>query len=748
MNPKLHPQNSREQSSAGGFGLDDVYFTVFRHKRLLLICFCLGAIAAVVVRFVTPVLYSSNAKLLVRYVLENRQVNPSSQDSRIVSPDSGGENILNSEAEILTSLDVAKEAASVIGPTNILAIRGGGTNLLTAAGAIRGGLYVSLPRRSDVIVVGFEYPDKEVVQPVLNEVIKIYKRKHEEIHLGLGLGDDYYAQERDKIRDQLSATEKQIEELLHQAKVVSIEDTRKTYAAQISKLMDELLTAQTELAEHKALLGDLSSNGNPTNDFKLVPQEKLDLYAGITKRLSDLTKREQDLLLQYTDAHPEVQAVRRQIAELKEKKADLERAYPLIAELGSTISREGNNVSGVDLMAEMAGIKALSIKVNVLQERLSNVQVSASSILALEPKVSQLQRQKEVQEQHFRYYSSSLEQAREGELNAGKVTNISVVEKPTPPIRDNKRMLKMIVAAFGGAVGLGLGLAFLIDFVLDRTIKRPSDVKRCLRLPFLIAIPDTNWNGRLKLPSWLTAARNSANHSKQNNRRDLTLRTRNGLAPWDREHPLRPYADALRDRLVTYFEVNDVGHKPKRVAITSCGVGSGVTTLAGGLAAALSKTGDGNVLLVDMNSGQGEMHPFYNGEPSDSSVSAPPHGNEAEAQTQKTEQTDVPIAPDAEDNANNKLVKALPTAFAHLVPLLKTDDYDYIVFDMPPVSQTSVTPRLAGHMEVVLMVLESEKTGQILASHATALMGESLANILTVLNKYRQHVPAQLSQEL
>ncbi len=328
------------------------------------------------------------------------------------------------------------------------------------------------------------------------------------------------------------------------------------------------------------------------------------------------------------------------------------------------------------------------------------------------------------------------------------MTNISVVENPTPPIRDNKRMLKMIVVAFGGVLGLGVGLAFLIDLVLDRTIKRPSDAKRCLRLPFLLAIPDTNWNGRLKLPSWLTAARNSANHAKQNNRQELMLRTRNGLAPWDREHPLRPYADALRDRLVTYFEINDVGHKPKRVAITSCGVGSGVTTLAGGLAAALSKTGDGNVLLVDMNSGQGEMHPFYNGEPSDSSVSAPPHGNEAEAQTQKTEQTDVPIAPDAEDNANNKLVKALPTAFAHLVPLLKTDDYDYIVFDMPPVSQTSVTPRLAGHMEVVLMVLESEKTGQILASHATALMGESLANILTVLNKYRQHVPAQLSQEL
>ena len=186
-------------------------------------------------------------------------------------------------------------------------------------------------------------------------------------------------------------------------------------------------------------------------------------------------------------------------------------------------------------------------------------------------------------------------------------------------------------------------------------------------------------------------------------------------------------------------------HKPKRVALTSCGAGAGVTTLAGGVAAALSKTGDGNVLLVDMNSGNGELHPFYNGEPSDPAAGNfhfdPPLRSQAE-------ETASPASTGEENSDNNKLVKALPTAFAHLVPLLKTDEYDYIVFDMPPVSQISVTPRLAGYMDVVLMVLESEKTGQLLARQAAALLGESRANVLSVLNKYRQHVPLRLSQEL
>jgi len=36
-----------------------------------------------------------------------------------------------------------------------------------------------------------------------------------------------------------------------------------------------------------------------------------------------------------------------------------------------------------------------------------------------------------------------------------------------------------------------------------------------------------------------------------------------------------------------------------------------------------------------------------------------------------------------------------PKRFASLMPKLKASDYDYIIFDMPPVTQTSMTPRLA-----------------------------------------------------
>jgi Mrp family chromosome partitioning ATPase len=63
------------------------------------------------------------------------------------------------------------------------------------------------------------------------------------------------------------------------------------------------------------------------------------------------------------------------------------------------------------------------------------------------------------------------------------------------------------------------------------------------------------------------------------------------------------------------FEVRGITHKPKLIAVTSTGHGAGVTTTAAGLAACLSETGDGNVLLVDMNQEQGSAQQFCQGRP-------------------------------------------------------------------------------------------------------------------------------------
>jgi len=183
-------------------------------------------------------------------------------------------------------------------------------------------------------------------------------------------------------------------------------------------------------------------------------------------------------------------------------------------------------------------------------------------------------------------------------------------------------------------------------------------------------------------------------------------------------------------------------HKPKLIAVTSCSQGAGVTSTAAGLAATLSETGDGNVLLVDMNLEQGAAHPFHRGKPACGLLDA----LESETRDPALVQEKLYLA--SMNDTASKLPNHLPRRFTHLVPKLKMSDYDYIIFDMPAITQTSITPKLAMYMDMVLMVIESEKTNRDVVEQANALLAQSNVSARAVLNKYRSYVPRWLHEEL
>src|SRR6195256_838505 len=128
----------------------------------------------------------------------------------------------------------------------------------------------------------------------------------------------------------------------------------------------------------------------------------------------------------------------------------------------------------------------------------------------------------------------------------------------------------------------------------------------------MLTIPYQSSNGRLRLP-WKNGQRGGKNTPDNSNA---------SLAPWDVEHFIRPYSEAIRDRLGLYFELHGVTHKPKLVGFTGFSEGAGASSLAAGVAAALSETGEGKVLLVDVNASNGEVHPFFEGRPAASLASA------------------------------------------------------------------------------------------------------------------------------
>lgn len=745
MNSGNHPEPHREPVPHTGAGLDDVLYTVFRHKWLILCFVLLGLVAAGVVRLLKPPLYKSEAKISVNFVLQSTGVTPANPETQVAAPGIGAQAIMDAEVELIKSLNTASMAATNFGPARILAKHGGGDDALGAAGLICSGLTVEPPRSATINVV-FKHPDQSIVQPVLDELIKAYKLRHDAMRTFRDM-EDVFAKEKEASVKKLAELDDKLRQLKIRAGVLNPEETKKVYQDRISKLQDELFEAESRLAQRQAFYGEWIAK--PANaPENIVPVETMDDYRELVTQLDELKRRTRRLLLELMPDHPDVKKGIRKTQELTQMKVDLEARYPSLKNLAAAGPlNTGTTNAAVDVSMAVAEINTLKRTAESISNQLALVKVEAFQLMDYAKDYTELERARSIEQRNLDSILAKLENARMTDSTGagGRVTGMYLTQSPTPPDIDIKKQLKLIGIAFGGCVGLGLGLAFLIDMVLDRTIRRRADVARLLHLPVLLTIPDTAWKNGIHFP-WLA----TNGHHKPQRRLAPTeapaAESTMAVAAWNPTNHLQYHVEGLRERLITHFEVNNLNHRPKLVALAACDEGSGVTTLAAGLAAALSKTGDGTALLVDMNAADGKTHSFYKGKPG----CGPSESTEIEAavEDELPPAATLSVATIPTDRRkHDRLADLLPPSFNHLVPKLKANEYDFIVFDMPPVTQTSVTPRLASHMDIVLMVLESERTGQLPASRATALMREARANVVAVLNKCRTYVPARLAHE-
>ena len=562
---------------------------------------------------------------------------------------------------------------------------------------------------------------------------------------------DFLTNETARLRSELAQTENSLREAENLSGVIaSVDDTKKAYSDQISKLREDIFTAKSDLDERQALVQELektssvrpeATNAEPMAE---IPADTLDAYKRICIRLETLEKKDVDYLMQgFTEENVLVKEVRGQIADIEKQKIDLEKKYPNLA--GSAIplpNLTGQQTgSSIDLPTQYIQITALKSKISSLESQLSQVWMEVTNFEKVDATISELQQKKQVEQANLNYFVSNLEQSRiDVALGDGKASNISIIQSPTPPLKGwPKKFKKNLAMVAVGGVGFGLALAFLIELLLDRSLRRPSEIETRLRLPLFITIPDTARN----VLGWglQTAGREHLLLSNEGSDAKKSFGV-TALAPWDRQHPLRPFYEGLRDRLMVYFEIKNLNHKPKLVAVTSCGDGAGVSSIAAGLAASLSETGDGNVLLVSMTGNQGAAQSFHKGQMGCGLDDA------LESDTKKDALIEGNFYAVTERAGSEKAPSHLPNRLKGLMPKLKASDYDYIIFDMPPVSQISPTPKLAQFMDMVFMVVEAEKTDRDVVKRATDLLAESKTNVGIVLNKSHNYVPRRLLQEL
>jgi uncharacterized protein involved in exopolysaccharide biosynthesis/Mrp family chromosome partitioning ATPase len=821
----------------------DFLYVLFKHKWKILMSAALGISAAVAVYFLRTPVYESQAKLLVRYVVDTSAIDQV-ESRATVGP--SGDNMINSEVEILTSWDLAIQVAKVVGVERLMELSNGAADVAKAARNVRLGLSVSALKGTNIITVSYKNKNPELATLVLRELISVYFTKHLEVHRSAD-AFNFVAQQSDEVRARLNQTEEELKQLKGDAGITSLNESMTNLNTSVARTGEALQAAQAELAEEKAVIQEMEKvvasqeEKLPNAGAPIENAEAIQQYHTIVDRLRQLRETQVTLLSKYltkpnqpvsvaqegirqvgkkptglqdrtrpsafigserdaaqtiareryrrqNDAGFSYQAYKKdfdtlvkeaeaeilaqkntaaqeaqetqeakesesqlvkfnqmQIENLEKQRMELENKFPGIA-ASVPISRSQNPQADISpersrLAADRARLETerwrlagIEARTEALKSRLSELQKQTQTLADFGPRIEQLQRAKEIEENNYKYFQASLEKARVDEaLDPSKMPNISIVQSPSTAFSVIGPLMKIVFGLAGGGIALGIGLAILLELVLNRTVKRPLELETLLGTPLLLSVPYLNGrrarrlNGKNRLRLGGLDAIGKALAPVQQKRDSH-------VAPWDFDHPIRRFAETIRDRLILYFELNQMNHKPKLVAVTGLSEGAGTSTIGAGLAAALSETGDGKVLLVDMN-GRPEAHSFSMGAPA-CSLSDALVGDPAPA----GENLYLAVA----GSADRRRSQVIPKRFYDLMPHLKASDFDYIIFDMPPLGQTSVTLPMARFMDKVLVVAEAEATDRDFVKRAYTELLSCGADVWVILNKVRSYGPRRL----
>jgi uncharacterized protein involved in exopolysaccharide biosynthesis/Mrp family chromosome partitioning ATPase len=763
----MKPPN--KTAAPSGFGVHDVIYILFKHKWKIILLSLLGFAVAGGLAFrasLSPS-YQTTADLLVRYVVQSNVGDP---DAPIANArgSRGAIEVMNTELAILNSGNVASDAAKIIGPEKILPDSPTPPNLASAAGYLLRNLTVTAERGSNVIHLSYRDADPQRAVETLNQIIRSYFARHLAIHRSTTAFDQVSAQ-ADQARSTLRITEEEINKLKAKSGVISIEGTTVEFEMRRQLARAGLMSAQASLAEQRAKVAAMEQSppanrapepdqtadgGNATPETAPTPEEQerrretasaLAKYQDLTARLDLLRQERNRTLVRRSATDPMVASLDRQIKTVEAEKWEITAKY---ADFSRRVETSGQPMGPVTTLEdEKALLAALEARVATSESQAKAIEAEVEGLSGLGFKLQELERRRQMEEEKYRHYQTSLEKARVDEtLDPTRMPNIAIVQDPSAPVKSlDSSLMKLIVGVGASGVIAGLALAFLIEWVVDRRVSRPAQIRAGLQMPLMLSIPFTrSKDGIAKLigstdplePPPLPDLRLAISGNQNGHDQPKRLRSK-------AVHFIEPFTAAMHDRIVFNFEINNITHKPKLIALTGLSEGAGTSTIATGLAKSFADGSNNKVLLVDLN-------PAVNGSGSASEQKTSLKHALEMSRTEHFHQTPRGLffASASTRRFQNESTALAPIHLREMLPSLVASGYDYIIFDLPPVDSTSPAIAMAGFMDKVLLVLDAGNTTPDRLKWAYSELEKARVDISCVLNKVKSHAPRWIEGDL
>jgi len=250
------------------------------------------------------------------------------------------------------------------------------------------------------------------------------------------------------------------------------------YYERLTDARQQLAAAQEQLELATKRRDELSTQLKQVGEEgygQWVDQSAQDIASPTEDRIKDLQNQLDNLLLKYTDRHPDVIAIRETIARLRVK-AKKERGEYLAAQKADTASDGQTSTANANnpvyqqmrlvLSQAQADIAAQQAKVAALKKQVIDLGHAIDEGLKVDAKAKQLNRDYGILQSNYHTLMARLEQAR---LTRQVDTSVDTVrfrvldppKVPQKPSGPNRILLSSTV--FGVALLAGLGIAFVLS---------------------------------------------------------------------------------------------------------------------------------------------------------------------------------------------------------------------------------------------------------------------------------------------
>lgn len=345
---------------------------------------------------------------------------------------------------------------------------------------------ISSTREQDLYTIAYANSDRQLAKRVVQSLLTIFV----ESTLGENREDtdsaqEFVQQQIKEYEDKLEAAELRLAEF-KRTHVGMMPGSAEDYYGQLQAAKSALQQAQLTLTE--AI--------NQRNQFKQQMEDDEDSYlmfgelqpgagSALDMRIQGLYERMDDLLIRYTDKHPDVVEIRYLVAELEQKREE-ERALMDELDLGPADNPVYQQMK-MQLAQADAAVASIRSRVTEYQGRVDALQQMVDTIPKIEAELKQLNRDYSVHQNNYQTLLQRREAANiseQAELS-GDQLKFRVVDPPRVPLspsEPNRPLLMTGVLLLGIIAGAMLALLL---FMLRPTFDNARSVMEVLGRPVL-----------------------------------------------------------------------------------------------------------------------------------------------------------------------------------------------------------------------------------------------------------------------